>query len=252
MIISKRKNKTHMILIEELLREGLKDSANKIQGPTKVKADSHEFRCAAKNPHIGVMTINYDAINDVFPMNFLNKAFKTKEKLFIGLKFKTNGRTINPGYRFDVIPYNQKSLIRENFKEYVKYDDIATSNLKLDKNFMVKSISEVYVEHFTQNDEFQNQVILLQEYYKHLKISPGKEKTDPHMQLVMNFKKADVGYIIEGVEHFMNAAELHINNRDLVEKKILSKISRGTIKKTKSAKIRNTKKKKSKLHRNNG
>ena len=237
-VVSKRKNKSHIKIVEELIREGLKNSTTLIQGPTKLKSDSYEFRCSAKNHHVGVLTVNYDVINDVFPMSLLNKAFKIREKLFIGLKFKTSGRTISPNYRFDIIPYTEKTLIRENFKEYIKYDDMPTSNSKIEKNFMIKSANKIHVEHFTQDNKFQEQIIELQDNYKHLKISPGKQKTDPHMQMVLNFRKEEVGYIIEALEHFMNAAELHINNRGIVEKRMNANISTANIKKTKSAKIR--------------
>ena len=233
----RKKAADHLEKIDSVIRETMAPHASSIDGPINLKPDVYEFRCKPKNPHIGVLTINVSTLNQtMFPNPYLNRLFKSKEKLFIGLKFRTEGRDINPVYRFHLIPYRKKMDIRSNFDTYVALDDIQTASKHVDSHFMVKSGSELELAHIASDKKLMKLIEENEEYIESIHIQKAKEKTDPHYQATFKFRPDEYEKIGDFLEIFFTIARLHIENHDSIKKMISQRKTRSVVKKTKSAK----------------
>lgn len=239
----RKKAAAHLEEIDEIIREVMAPYATSIDGPINLKPDVYEFRCKPKNPHIGVLTINVTTLNQtMFPNPYLNRLFKSNEKLFIGLKFRTEGRDINPVYRFHLIPYRKKMEIRKNFDTYVALDDIQTASKTVDNHFMVKSGSELELEHIASDEKLMKLIENNEKGIESIHIQKAKEKTDPHFQATFKFRPNELYKIEDYLNIFFRIAQLHIDNHDSIKKMITQRKTRNVVKKTKSAKSRGKKK----------
>ena len=238
MFYGSKKTKKRLEVITAQLEKSMSEYAQFVEGPLKLQSENYEFRCKPKDPNIGVLTVNYQLISEGFPNNLINLFSKPKEKFFIGAKFRTGGRDINPVYTFDLIPYREKNLIRKNFEEFITMEDIPTTNSYIDQNFMIKSKNERMVEHFVRNHEFQEFTQDYHENIKFLNLKPSKEKQTPHMQLTSLILRTETAKITKIVKYFFLIAGLHIQNNEKVQKLLTKQKSKSILKRTKSAKMK--------------
>jgi hypothetical protein len=231
-----KKAKAHLSLVDSTIRQVLKNHVDKIEGPLKLKNDVYEFRCVPKSKKIGILTLNYSMVNrTLFTSVIFNKLLKEKEKLFIGCKFRVDGRDVDPGYKFHAVPYHRKNTIRRRFDEYVVMDDIPTSNPKVEKNFMIKSGSAIEVEHFVTNETFQSLLVETYQNVEVISLTNAKEDTDPHLQATFTHKPNDLKKLSKFIELFFLITSLHLSNQANVLKNLQKRKDRGITSRTKSA-----------------
>lgn len=240
-----KKSRSHLELVNATVRESMKNHADRIEGPLKLKQDNYEFRVAPSSKRIGVLTLNYNMVNrTLFTNVIVNKLFKEKERFFIGCKFRMDGRDVDPGYQLHLVPYKRKMLIRRRFDDYVAMDDIPTTNKKLESNFMVKAGSELEVEHFITHEALQNLLVKYEENIENIALQSAKEDIDPHLQATFVLKPDQLSELGRFVEIFFLIAHLHLDNREKVLKSLAKRKDRSITQRNVSARKRTTSRKK--------